>query len=87
MGYKRDMDRAFKQLPGSLDSWLLTGITWRNWFYFDKTVLMGCRSAPYVCKRTTNIICHIMINLNYFVANYVENFMELDTIDRVWDSY
>ena len=30
MGWKRDLDCAFKQLPGCPLGWPLMGITWRN---------------------------------------------------------
>ena len=69
MGYKHDMDRAFKQILASPCSWPLLGITWDNLFLFDKTAVMGYRSAPYACQCTTNIICHIMKNLQYYLAN------------------
>ena len=87
MGYKRDMDRAFKQMATCVSSWPLTGIIWQGLFYFDKMAMMGCRSTPYVCQRTTNFIRHIMKNLEYFVANYVDDFMGLEKIERVWSAY
>ena len=54
---------------------------------FDKTAVMGSRSAPLVCQKITNFIRHIMLNLQYFVANYVDDFMGLDTPQRIWSSY
>ena len=77
-GWKKDMDRAFKQIMICPLSWPLQGIIWNNLFLFDKTAVMGSCSAPYICQRTTNFIRHIMCNLNYFVANYVDDFMGLD---------
>ena len=86
-GYKRDLDRAFKQIPGCPYTWPLMGITWDGWYFFDKTVLMGCRSAPYVCQRITSFITKIMRRLQYFVANYVDDFMGLEPISKAWQSY
>ena len=54
------------------------GIIWENLIYFDKTAVMGSRSAPYICQRITTFIRHIMHNLEYFIANYVDDFMGLD---------
>ena len=48
---------------------------------------MGCHSAPYACQRVTSFICHIMQNLQYFLLNYVDNFMGLEHESRIWSSY
>ena len=55
--------------------------------YFDKTAVMGSRSVPYICQRVTNFIHHVMKNIEYFVANYVDDFMGLDTREKIWASY
>ena len=86
-GYRRDLGRAFKQLIGCPSSWPLMGIYWQGAVLFDKTTMMGSRSAPYCCQRTTSFIRHIMNNLNYFVANYVDDFMGLETAQKIWSSY
>ena len=78
-GYKIDMDRAFKQVFMDILDWPLLGITWKNLIYFDKTAVMGSRSTPYICQRITNFVRHVMQNLQYFVANYVDDFMGLET--------
>ena len=59
-GYRKDMLRAFKQIPMCPMSWPLLGICWEGLIYFDKTAMMGSRSAPYICQRTTNVIRHII---------------------------
>ena len=56
LGWKRDMDLAFKQLICDPMDWPLMGISWQSAIFFDKTVVMGCRSVPYCCQRTTNFI-------------------------------
>ena len=40
-GYKRDLDQAFKQIPGCPGLWPWMGIYWDNAYYFDKTTMMG----------------------------------------------
>ena len=87
MGYKVDMDRDFKQVIMDLFDWPLLGITWLQVLFFDKTAVMGSRSAPYVCQRVTNFIRHIMSNIDYFVANYVDDFMGLEYRNRIWNSF
>ena len=55
--------------------------------YFDKTTVMGCRSAPYACQQVTSFIRHIMQDLQYFLANYVDDFMGLEHYTKVWSAY
>ena len=67
--------------------WPLLGITWMKMLYFDKTAVMGSRSAPYICQRVTTFIRHIMENIGHYVANYVDDFMGLGTGTKIWCSY
>ena len=46
MGYKRDLDRAFKQLGVDFSDWPLQGISWNQLVFFDKTAIMGSRTGP-----------------------------------------
>ena len=87
LGYKKDMDRAFQQVPMDLCDWPLLGITWSGAYFWDKTAMMGSRSAPYCMQRTTSFIRHVMRNLDFFLANYVDDFIGVDTRDKVWRSY
>ena len=87
MGYKKDMNRAFKQLFMQPNDWPLLGISWEGGVFFDKTAVMGSISAPYICQRTTSFIRHIMNNLNYFVFNYVDDFMGVEHKTRVYSAY
>ena len=87
MGYKKDLNRAFKQLFIQPNDWPMLGITWEGAIFFDKTAVMGSISAPYVCQRTTSFIRHIMKNLTFFVLNYVDDFMGIEHVSRVWNSY
>ena len=86
-GWKWVLDRAFKQWNFCPFDWPLQGITWNGWLFFDKTTLMGCRSAPYCCQRVTSFIRHILRNLQHFVLNYVDDFMGLDTETNAWMAY
>ena len=85
--WKYDLDRAFKQWYCDPINWLHLGIMWNNVLLFDKTTVMGCRSAPYCCQRITNFIRHIMNNIQYFVANYVDDFMGLELSHKAWQAY
>ena len=74
LGWKKDMSRAFRQLPLDALYWSLLGIFWMGGLFFDKAVVMGCRSAPFVCQSTTNVIRHFVAALSYIIFNYVDDF-------------
>ena len=85
MGWRKDMERAFHQVP--LDLLVFPGGVMGGTLFFDKAGVMGCRSAPYACQRTTNAIRHFMLNLEYIVYNYIDDFMSIDEIQKAWQSY
>ena len=62
--------------------WSFLGVTWQDQLYFDMAAVMGCRLAPYIMKRVTNMIRHIMANLEHVIFNYVDNFMGIDVLDK-----
>ena len=85
--WKKDMDRAFKQIPLDPVSWAALGMWWEGALFFDKTAVMGCRSAPYICQWTTNFIRHVLANIEYVVFNYIDDFMSLDAYENACRSY
>ena len=73
--FKEDLEQAFRQLlccPGSVP---LLGYRWRQKYYFDKVMVMGCTIAPYICQRTTNMIAYIHHSAGYHLLNYVDDFL------------
>ena len=87
IGWKKDMSRAFLQVPLQPNCWSMLGIFWASGIYFNKSAVMGCRSAPYMCQCTTSMIRHIMANIEYIVFNYIDDFMSIDKIKQAWKSY
>ena len=87
LGYKRDLDRAFKQIFMCVASWLYLGMSWDGLLYFDKTAMMGSCSAPYICQRVTSFVRHVMHDLHYFVANYVDDFMGIEQRNKAMSAY
>ena len=87
MGYKRDLDRAFKQIGISPNDWPLLGLIWQGLIYYDKTAVMGGRSCPYMCQRLSSFVRHIMLDLSYNLFNYVDDFMGIEEMQKIWHSY
>ena len=85
--WRKDMRRAFHQVPLDPIFYCLLGVYWMGALFFDKAAVMGCRSAPYACQRTTNVIWHFMWNMSYIVYNYIDDFVSIDSKERAWKSY
>ena len=85
--WKRDMSRAFRQVPLDPGSYQLFGYIWEGLLYWDTVLVMGHCIAPHICQRITNAIAHIHRTLGYFLLNYVDDFLEADLLKVVEESY
>ena len=85
--FKEDMDRAFRQLRADPRSVPLLGFKWRGRFYFDLVMVMGCRIAPYVCQRTTDMIAYVYRMMQYFILNYVDDFISADYKTCIYEAH
>ena len=87
MLYKEDLNRAFHQLFADPQSISLLGYKWRGKLYFDCVMMMGCRIAPYICQRTTDIATYIQANRGFFLLNYVDDFIGAEYHSRVLQAH
>ena len=87
MGYHKDMSRAFKHILTDPNCWSTMGIWWLQAVFFEKSEVMGCRSALMACQKTTNCIRHFMANINYVIFNYIDDFMSVDHPNNIHKSY
>ena len=87
MMFKIDLSRYFRQLPLDPADYSLIGYIIDGQIYFDKVLPMGMRSAPYIAQRVTNAIAYIHRQLEYFLLNYVDDFVGAEIKERIWDAY
>ena len=87
MMFKIDLSRYFRQLPLDPGDYSLVGYIVNNKLYFDKVLPMGMRTAPYIAQRVTNAIKHIHQQLEYYLLNYVDDFLGAETKDRIWQAF
>ena len=85
--WKVDMDRAFRQIPIDPLDWGLIGMQWEGLYYFDKMSPMGLRSAAMFCQRTTNCIRYIANRWEFFLMNYLDDFIGAEPADRAWIAF
>ena len=72
--YKRDLKRAYRQIPVDLSDVPLLGSCFEGRYYFDKYLSMGLRSAAYICQRVTNAIRFMCQMLHIVILNYLDDF-------------
>ena len=48
---------------------------------------MGMRTAPYIAQRITNAIRYIHQKLQFYLLNYVDDFLGAETKDRIWQAF
>ena len=58
--FKRDLKRAFMQLPVDPYDYNLLGFTWSGLKYINTATTLASRSASMACQRTTNAISYLM---------------------------
>ena len=85
--FKIDLSRYFRQIPLDPGDYLLVGYVIDEKIYFDKVLPMGMRSAPYIAQRIMDAITHIHRTLEYFLLNYVNDFVEAEHLSKAWESY
>ena len=85
--YKEDLDWAFRQLGVEFSSIPLLGFRWRNLYYFDVVMVMGCRIAPYICQRTTNMVAYLHRQMSYFLLNYIDDFVGTEYEEKVYRAH
>ena len=85
--FKVNLSRYFRQIPLDPGDYSLIGYVIDGEIYFDKVLPMGMRSAPYIAQRLTNEITYIIQQLEYFLLNYVDDFVGAELAQKAWAAY
>ena len=85
--FKVDLSQYFRQLPLDPGDYSLIGYIIEGKIYFDKVLPMGMRSAPYIAQRMSNAIAYIHRKLEYFILNYVDDFVSAEEKEIIWTAY
>ena len=48
---------------------------------------MGLRSAPYIAQRITNAIAYIHRQLQFFLLNYMDDFVGAELKEHIWEAF
>ena len=72
--FKRDLRRAYRQIPLDPKNYNLVGFSWRQHIFVDKVLPMGLTSSAYICQRITTAVSFIVKSHGVDVINYLDDF-------------
>ena len=72
--FKRDLRRAYRQIPVDPGDYECLGYKWKGHIFCDKVLAMGLRSACQACQRVTSGVKYAFQMLGYKLVNYIDDF-------------
>ena len=85
--FKIDLSGYFRQIPLDPGDYSLLCFSWNKEFYFDLVSPQGLRSAPYFAQRLSNAISYVHNSMNYFLFNYIDDFIGCEYKSEIHDSF
>jgi hypothetical protein len=85
--FKRDLRRAYRQIPIDPGDVHLFGYVWNNHIIVDRMLTMGLSSAAMICQRTTNAVAYCFRQQGYSVVNYLDDFAGGESADGAETAY
>ncbi|CAG2203365.1 unnamed protein product [Mytilus edulis] len=72
--FKRDLKRAYRQIPIDPGDINFVGFHWKNHIFVDRVLSMGLRSSAHICQRVTSSVVYMMKQSGYSLLNYLDDF-------------
>ena len=72
--FKKDLKRAYRQIPVDPADYHLLGMCISGSFYFHMTLPFGLQSATMACQRTTKVAAHILNSHGILADVYINDF-------------
>jgi len=85
--FKKDLKKAYRQIPVDPGDVPLLGYKWQGKFYFDTSLPMGMRSSAQICQRVTCAVVHVTTSNGFRTVNYLDDFAGAETADRAGIAY
>jgi hypothetical protein len=79
--YKRDLKRAYRQIPVDPGNIHLVGFSWEGHIFVDRVLSMGLRSAAHICQRVTTAVTFMHVKNGFALVNYLDDFAGGEKVD------
>ena len=80
--YKKDLRRAYRQIPVDPGDINMLGFYWKDNFFIDVFLPFGLRSAAMACQRITNSVSYIHKINGFDICNYLDDFAGAELCDK-----
>ncbi len=74
LAFKRDLSRAYRQIPVCPAEYGYLGFGWKGQFYIDRVLPFGLRSAANICQRVSAAVAHVVEARGFKIINYLDDF-------------
>lgn len=71
--YKKDLSKAFFQIPLCPSCYRFMGFFWRGKYYFSKVMVMGLSTGCRACQRMTSCLRYIHGEMGYYLCNFIDD--------------
>ncbi|VDH93586.1 Hypothetical predicted protein [Mytilus galloprovincialis] len=85
--FKRDLRRAYRQIPVDPKDYNLIGFTWKGHFFVDRVLPMGLKSSAFICQSVTNAVRFIAKKHDISLINYLDDFAGAEISEKADISY
>ena len=85
--FKKDLKKAYRQIPVDPGDVPLLGYKWHGRLYFDTSLPMGMRSSAQICQRVTCAVVHVTTVNGFRVVNYLDDFAGAETVNKAAGAY
>ena len=85
--FKKDLNRAYRQIPLCPGDMHLVGFQWEDAIFADRVLPMGLRSSSQICQRVTSAVVFRYFNMGFMAVNYLDDFGGAEVPDRATEAY
>ncbi|CAC5366108.1 unnamed protein product [Mytilus coruscus] len=71
--FKRDLRRAYRQIPVDPKDYNLIGFSLKGHYFVDRVLPMGLKSSAFICQTVTNAVRFIAKNHDISLINYLDD--------------
>lgn len=87
MLFKKDLKRAYRQIPVCPGDIHFIGFSWENCLFVDRVLPMGLRSSAQICQRITTAVCYMYFQMGFSAVNYLDDFGGAEILEHAQKAY
>ena len=82
--FKKDLKRAYRQLPLDPEDLHLVGFQWNGKLFSDRVLPMGLRSQ--ICQRVATAVSYLYYKLGYMAVHYLDDFRGAELLGKILEN-